>query len=388
MKILMIAPTPFFSDRGCHIRIYEEAKIIQKYGHEIIVCTYHLGRDLPDIKIERIINIPFYKKYSPGFSFHKFYLDLFLLLKCIKILKKFKIDLIHAHLHEGALIGKILSSLFKVPLIFDTQGSLVWELAEDKIIKKDGITFKFLKRVEKFVYKLPAKIITSSTNLKNILIREFGIDENKIKVIPDGVNINMFENLEWGSHPLKHLGNKKIIVYAGTLNKVNGIEILIKSAHYIIPVFKDVHFLIIGYPDVNKYQAMVQELGIENYFTFTGRIPYESLPRYLVNAHIGVAPKISKSEAHGKILHYLAAGLPVVAFDTPVNKEILEESGIYAKLSPPYEKSLAEALIHVLQNFDSVVASKNALMEKAKNECSWEKIGEKIKEVYNEIHKL
>lgn len=109
----MIALTPFFADRGCHIRIYEEAKILRKSGYDVIVCTYHNGRDLKGIRTERIVNIPWYTKLEAGPSLHKIYLDFFLLLKCISVASKVNLVAIHSHLHEGALIGKIVASILK-----------------------------------------------------------------------------------------------------------------------------------------------------------------------------------------------------------------------------------------------------------------------------------
>ena len=51
----MLAPTPFFADRGCHVRIYEEARALQALGHRVTICTYHNGRDLPGFDIRRIV---------------------------------------------------------------------------------------------------------------------------------------------------------------------------------------------------------------------------------------------------------------------------------------------------------------------------------------------
>ena len=103
MRILIIAPTPFFADRGCHVRILEEARALMALGRQVTICTYHNGRDINGIDARRIVKIPWYSKLSAGPSFHMIYLD--------------------AHLHEGALIGKIVSLLFRVPLVADHQGS-------------------------------------------------------------------------------------------------------------------------------------------------------------------------------------------------------------------------------------------------------------------------
>ena len=103
----MIAPTPFFSDRGCHVRILEETRVLKNLGHNVTIYTYHLGKDLPNINIKRVKNIKSYTKTSAGPSYKKIYLDFLLLKKLLKEIKKKDYDIIHAHLHEGAFLAQI-----------------------------------------------------------------------------------------------------------------------------------------------------------------------------------------------------------------------------------------------------------------------------------------
>src|SRR3989304_5057731 len=80
-RVLMIAPTPFFADRGCHVRILEEVRALRRLGVETTGVTYHLDRALPDVRVERIPRVPWVKRLGVGPSPHKLYLDLLLLLK-------------------------------------------------------------------------------------------------------------------------------------------------------------------------------------------------------------------------------------------------------------------------------------------------------------------
>lgn len=100
----MIAPTPFFADRGCHVKILEELKSLTKRGIRVVLVTYHIGRDIPGFEIERMINIPWYKKLDAGPSFHKYYLDILLSFKALGAAIRLKPDVIHAHLHEAAFL--------------------------------------------------------------------------------------------------------------------------------------------------------------------------------------------------------------------------------------------------------------------------------------------
>src|SRR5512137_1549193 len=92
LKILMLAPTPYFADRGCHVRIYEEARVLRHLGHDVRLVTYHLGRDMADIPTERIMRIPWYRKLTAGPSWHKPYLDLLLFFKALAVARSFKPD--------------------------------------------------------------------------------------------------------------------------------------------------------------------------------------------------------------------------------------------------------------------------------------------------------
>ena len=140
MKIQMIAPTPFFADRGCHVRILEEAKALESLNNEVTFYTYHNGRNIPDYNIKRICNIPWYNKLEAGPSYHMLYLDALLSLYSLQGSYSSNPDIIHAHLHEGVFIGKFCSRLRfnKKPLVFDVQGSLTGEM-----LKKERLVIFF-----------------------------------------------------------------------------------------------------------------------------------------------------------------------------------------------------------------------------------------------------
>jgi hypothetical protein len=104
-NILMIAPTSFFADYGSHVRILEEARILQRLGNRITLCTYNSGQDVDDLTIERTAGIPWRKGYEIGSSWHKIAFDALLSVKCATVVRRLRPDVIHAFLHEGALIG-------------------------------------------------------------------------------------------------------------------------------------------------------------------------------------------------------------------------------------------------------------------------------------------
>jgi glycosyltransferase involved in cell wall biosynthesis len=191
-RVLMIAPTPFFADRGCHVRILGEAKALITLGYRVVVCTYGLGRDVDGIPTERIARIPWYKKLSAGPSVHKVYIDLLLLWKVIRTCRRFKPNLIHAHLHEGIVIGKIASAIFGIPLVADLQGSLTAELLDHKFLPNTKWLVSLMYWVERKIDQMPSHLIVSCSPTAQRCIEFFGISANRVSSIMDGVDLDVF----------------------------------------------------------------------------------------------------------------------------------------------------------------------------------------------------
>ena len=351
LKVLMIAPTPFFADRGCHVKILEEVRALSRRNIDVKVVTYHIGRNIEGVDIQRIVNIPWYKKLEAGPSIHKYYLDLLLAFKAIKVAARFKPDIIHAHLHEGVFAGKIVQLFIRKPLIADYQGSMVGEMLDHGFMKRNSFPFRFNSWLERTVNKWPQKIIFSSSGAKEFFLANFNVNCEKVVSFIEGTNTDEFHPGYDTSRLREKLnlpGGKKIVIYLGVLTKYQGVDILIDSINDVKHKFNDVHFLIVGFPNLEYYTEMAQKLGVSDWVTFTGRVNHEDVPKYLNLADIGVSLKLSKTEANGKLFGYMAVGLPCLVFDTKTNKEILGDTGIYAEYNS--KKSFVEKLIFLLEN--------------------------------------
>lgn len=386
LKVLTIAPTSFFADYGCHVRILEEALILQKMGHEITICTYHNGQDVEGLDIERTLSIPWRQEYEVGSSRHKVAFDLLLFIKSLAVALRKRPDIIHAHLHEGALISYPISLLLRTPLIFDFQGSLTGEMIDHHFLRPDGFFYRPMRRLEEIINRLPRAIITSSQHARDLLCNEFGCDGRRIHIIPDCVNAEFFRPCDdEGDRALlkAQLGipaDRSIVVYLGLLADYQGIGLLLENIATLRERFQDTHFLIMGFPAVEYYRLRAQQLGIEQLITFTGRIPYWEAPRYLALGDLAVAPKISATEGSGKLLNYMAMGLPTVAFDTPVSREYLGEWGVYAERYNPL--SLAQAICSLLNDKERRSLLGSRLRERAVEHFSWQSAGQHIVQIY------
>ncbi len=322
----MIAPTSFFLDYGCHVRIREEARILQKFGHRVKIVTYPLGRNLPDLDIERTLPIPFRSSHEVGPSRSKLIIDILLSLKTLQVALQFKPHIIHAHLHEGALIGGVLSRLLRVPLIFDFQGSLTSEMVDHRFLSPNGIAFKLAYWVERQIDRLPHHILTSSQNAAHALTDDFSIAADRVTVLSDCVDADTFlpaaeraTRLRGASHMdevdamrarLQIPRERPIVIYIGLLDEYRGTGVMLDAARDLLARGVDAHFVIIGFPNVDRYRAYAEQLGIAARTSFVGGVPYEQAPLWLALGDIAIEPKMSATESAGKVLNYMAIGLP------------------------------------------------------------------------------
>ncbi|MHB1414825.1 MAG: glycosyltransferase family 4 protein [Chloroflexota bacterium] len=352
LKILMIAPTPFFADRGCHVRILEEAKALQDLGHKVTIVTYHNGRDVDGFDIRRIPRVLFwYNKLEAGPSWWQPFLDILVFLRALGVLLGERYDIVHGHLHEGALVGFAVSRLKRIPLVFDAQGSLTGELEAHKFIRQDGVLRRLLHTCETMIDHLPDAVVASTSRTVNELVDDFQVSPRKVFLVSDAATASSITPQFDASELRARLGvheDKRVVAYLGLLNEYQGVDQLLTAVPLVCAQVPEAHFLIMGYPNVEKYLSMAETLGVESAITFTGRVDYGEATRLLSIADVAVSPKVATTEGNGKLYNYMAAGLPTVVFDSPVNREILGDCGIYVPLGDC--SALAQAVAGLLMD--------------------------------------
>jgi glycosyltransferase involved in cell wall biosynthesis len=388
----MIAPTSFFADYGCHVRILEEARILQKLGHHVTIATYRNGNDVPGLDIQRTLPIPWRSHYEVGSSRHKLGFDALLGVKTLDLLARQRFDIIHAHLHEGALIGLILGKLFRVPVVFDFQGSLTEEMIDHHFLRRASALYPPLRRLEQWIDRTPPVVFTSSAHAERILVEQFGCPPAHIHVLPDCVNGDVFHPAaDYAPQELVALRAQmgipeehKVIVYLGLLAEYQGTGLLLQAMQRILAQHPDVYLLLMGFPGVQLYHAQAQALGIQHAVTFTGRVPYPDAPRYLALGDVAVAPKLSLTEGAGKLLNYMAVGLPTVAFDTPVAREYLGHDGLFAVRGDvdSLAQQLTAALFPAATHTPTPRVLGLRLRQRALQHFGWDQAGQTIVDTY------
>lgn len=333
--VLHIAPTPFFADRGCHIRIEGIAKSLEQLGYDNLVCTYHHGRDVDGVNTSRISTIRGYTQTEAGPSKYKLWADWKLLWLVIKEINRAKPKVIHAHLHEGLMIGLVAKTLLfwkRIPMVADMQGSLTGELTAHGTFKKHPWLRWPTKLIERTLMMCAKTIVCSSPHSLAKLTTDFGLDETNVSLVQDGANPapaisdkdSQRLRAQWSLPE-----DKTVVVYSGALLNGKGLNEL-KQLILLSQQEDNIHFLIIGYPTENL-RPFLEQHSLQPNVTLTGRVEFEHLPALLSLADISVDPKAGDSgEGSGKMLNYLACGLPVLAFDSVNNKNFLPQHTLLA----------------------------------------------------------
>lgn len=385
MKILHIAPTPFFSDRGCHIRIHGQIAALQRLGHEVTLVTYHLGRDVPNISIRRSMRVPWYNKQDAGFSWHKFYLDILLLFAALRVCLRQRPDVIHGHLHEGAAIGWLVSllvSLRRIPVIFDVQGSLAGELQAYGSLGPLKHLLPLFSWAEKLVCRLPDFFVCSSEANARFLREACSVPAEKIQVLRESVEEELCSP-PGGMDLRRQLGipeNRAVVIFTGSLLAAKGVGYLLQAIPLVLAEKSNVHFVLVGYP-VEECRFEVEKENLNHVVSLCGRVDYFELFSYLALADVAVDPKMEGAgEGSGKITNYMGAGLPVVCFDTPANRAILGPGGVFAR--PGDVADLARSILLLLHDPSKAQAIGERNRQRVLESYSWQSGGETLQRIY------
>jgi glycosyltransferase involved in cell wall biosynthesis len=381
----MIAPGPFFVDRGFGVSLYEQARALQQRGIEVEVVSYPSGREVPEVRTHRTLPLPGYDATRVGPSVTRMPLWVLLLFKTWLVARRYKPNVLHAHLHEGALIAAIVSRLTGTPWLFDFQGSLSEEIAEKGTLRRGSLPYRAVARLEGWIDRLAPRILVRSSAMQVALYHRFRVRAQRITRVMDGADPAAFAPRPRDDTLRRQIGlpaAATIIGYVGLLNEQQGIARLLRAAKIVATQHRDVHFLVMGYP-VEEAGRLARALAIESRVTFTGRVDYQRLPGYLALVDLAVAPKVSTTEGNGKLYNYASMALPVVAIDSDVNREVLAHDAYYAEDETP--EAFATAIDTALANRASWPQRGARLRGRVESELTWDAVAGRITAAYREV---
>jgi len=131
MKILMLAPHPFYQDRGTPIAADLVLSALSERGEHIDLVTFPEGSDVhyPNVKIYRTPALKALRNIRPGFSIKKVVCDLFMLVQATRLARSNKYNLIHAG-EEAVFIALLLKKVMGIPYVYDMDSSLAQQLLD------------------------------------------------------------------------------------------------------------------------------------------------------------------------------------------------------------------------------------------------------------------
>ncbi len=178
---------------------------------------------------------------------------------------------------------------------------------------------------------------------------------------------------------------RQVVVYLGLLAPYQGVDVLLAAAKEVVEASGDAapHFLVMGFPFVDRYRRMAEQMGIGERATFTGRVAYDAAPDYLALGDVAVAPKLPTTEGSGKLCPYMAMGLPVVAADAPAQREYLGDLGVY--VPPGDAHALASALRSLLADEAMRRSLGASLRRKVLDRFTWAHAGDAVEKVYARV---
>jgi glycosyltransferase involved in cell wall biosynthesis len=267
-----------------------------------------------------------------------------------------------------------------VPVVGDFQGSLSGEMEAHKFISERGWLYRLVARGEGWIDRRPQVAVASCSDVAQELRDCFHVPE--VILALDGVDTAIFRpDVEVGDLAALVPPGRRAVVYLGILSAYQGVDHLLAAIPRVLARVPQAYFLVMGYPNVERYRQMADDLGVAEHMSLPGRIDYDQAARYLALGEVAVGPKLSETESNGKLYNYMACALPTVAFDTPPSREILGDLGVYAPRGDV--AALAEAIVGLLENREESRALGSRLRQRVIEEFSWENTARQLLRAYD-----
>lgn len=315
-RLLALATTAYFNDRGCHLRI---EKVMTEFMKEssVELIAYNQGRNRKGLKIFRIIKA-FSNEYDYiGFDFRKIVLDFLIFSRAYGLIEDNNYDATLCFTYEAGFIGLLLRLFTGREYILDYQGSMYGELVRQHRVFRIFPLNIFIIYIEKMVEHYASLIVYNTKSA-------FNSSKKKNKILIDDHYMPELSK----PHIIKTFreGNEKIIVWMGIMTNVQGYDIMFDVAERILEKRKNVKFIVIGYPVKKEFTERFKKYSER--FIFTGRVQIEYIPSILSEADICISTKRESTEGSSKLYFYRKYGQNIIALRNRTAEEILDESEI------------------------------------------------------------
>jgi len=376
-RVLIIVenlPLPF--DR----RVWQEARTLKAAGYTVsIICPKGPGcersfEELEGIHIYRH-SMPFEASGALGYLGEYTWALMCEFLLALRVLFFGRgFDVIQACNPPDTifLIGGFFK-LFGKKFIFDHH-DINPELYVAKFNRKDFF-YKLLLVLERWTFKTADVCIATNDSYRRIAIERGGVSPSRVFVVRSGPDLSRLKILQ--PNPALKCGRKYLVGYVGVMGRQEGIDGLLTAVRHIVHSIgrTDVHFgLVGGGTSLNEAKALARELGVDEYVTFTGRVPDNELLAMLNTADICVNPDVANEmndkSTMNKIMEYMALGKPIVQYDLTEGRVSAQDASLYAAKNDPID--LANKLLALLDDEALRQRMGEIGRERVRNVLAWE----------------
>lgn len=386
-RILMIAPQPFFQPRGTPISVYHRCVALGRMGARVDLLTYPIGEDveIEGVTIHRAAGGGLFKSIRIGPSWRKIPLDLALFFMAFRFLARNRYDLVHTH-EEAGIFYALASFLFGAPHLYDMHSSLPQQFGNFQFLNVWPVVATF-RLFERLTLQRSRGLITICPDLEKT-VTDLAPDRPQVMIE------NYVDNLTaFGADPeaarriagtWKDAG-RKTVLYAGTLEPYQGLDLLVESAPAVVARVPECRFLVVGgHPgQVDAIRAMARARGVAEHFAFTGQVPARDVAAYVDLCDVIVSPRTSGTNTPLKIYSYLRSGRPLVATRLHTHTQVLDDR--IAFLADPDPSAFADGIVQALTDPRRAKSVAKAALERAEAEYSYASYLEKVKRAYEHV---
>lgn len=368
--------------------VYYRAMIMAGQGVEIDLLTYGEGQDV-DIPGVRIIRTPRFRwlgNVKTGPSVLKIFLDMFIGLWTIGLLIRHKYDFVHAH-EEAVFIALLLKPIFRFKLVYDMHSSLPEQL-NNFGWSNSNIFHRMFAAAEDSALRHSAAVITICPALAEHALtliddpRKHFLIENSIyepvKLVDPPAEADVDDTVDSVFDALQRDGVESTVLYAGTLETYQGIDLLLESMVLVKKQAPATRLIVVGGSDkqVHHYKELATTLAIDDVCVFTGRVPQATAKKFTSRADILTSPRTRGMNTPLKVYELLNCGKPLVATRIPSHTQVLTDA--VAFLGEPRPEDMATQLVRAASDPAAVAETVRCARELYAKAYSPKIYGEKI----------
>jgi glycosyltransferase involved in cell wall biosynthesis len=365
-------PSPF--DR----RVWQEATTLRDAGYEVsIICPTGKGYDQTREIIEGIhiyrYRLPVEGSGALGYAVEYATALFWSTVLAWRVYLTRGFDVVHACNPPDLLF--LVGGMFKLlgkKFVFDHH-DLNPELYEAKFERRDFF-YRLMLKLERMTFRTADVSLATNESYRKIAVERGGMSSDRVFVVRSGPSLERMKILP--PDPALKRGRKHLVGYVGVMGRQEGIDYLLHALRHIVKVLgrEDVHFgLVGGGTSLAEMQALAEELGVQDYVTFTGRVPDAQMLAMLNTADVCVNPDVANEmndkSTMNKIMEYMALGKPIVQFDLTEGRCSAQQASLYARRNDPVD--FARKVIELLDNPEKRREMGEFGRRRVENELEW-----------------